>query len=141
MPDGLVRSHYLAYCGHPSGIRELLRIKCCEMMMEHEMIFCFFFVCVQEHSPQGLSVPRRVLRDGCQFVLLQFGVLYVCRCCGFASHSLHRNSDVDNNSNASASCSSFLLSSQHRLFQEPDLGEYIVKINHLVDQNLEQRVL
>lgn len=97
-------------------------------------VFCFG---VQEHSPQGLSVPRRVLRDGHRFVPLQFGVLYVCHCCGFASHSpsryiSERNSDVDNHS---------MLSSQHRLSQEPDLGEYIVKINRFVHQNLEQPIL
>lgn len=108
--------------------------------------FPVFSFGVQEHSPQGLSIPRRLLRDGRRFVRLQFGVLYVCRCFGFASHSpsryiSERNSDVDNHSNVSASCSSFLLSSQHRLFQELDLGEYIVKINRFIDLNLEQCVL
>lgn len=73
VPHAVVRPHHLVYCGHPSGICELLRIKCCEMMMDHEMmwnddpVFCFG---VQEHSPQGLSVQRRVLREGRQFVLL-----------------------------------------------------------------------
>lgn len=43
VPHAVVRSHLLVYCGHPSGIRELLQIKCCEMIMEHEMISCFLF--------------------------------------------------------------------------------------------------